>query len=112
MANKIRLRDNTKYSVAWCGAADGVLNVELTENISITDAAALFSDAAKTAAIAYLINGTETAVFEDYTTLLEVHRDRWNGRLLIQLEKAAVTDMIGEITFELIGYEPAEEGGE
>lgn len=112
MANKIRLRDNAEYGVVWCGAADGVLNMELTEAMGMTGAAALFSDVEKTGRIVYLINGTEAAVFEDYTTLLDVHRDRWTGRLLIQLEKAAVTDMIEEITLEVVELEPGEEGGE
>lgn len=105
MANKIRLSDSTEYNVAWCGAADGVLNAELTDSVSIVAAATVFSDTAKTASIAYLINGTAAATFTGYTTLLDIHRDRWSGRLLIQLEKGAVTDMIEEIELEIMEME-------
>lgn len=105
MASKIRLSDNTEYNAAWCGAADGVLNIELTDTISMVAAATVFSDGAKTASIAYLIGGAAAATFTDYTTLLDIHRDRWNGRVLIQLEKAAVTDMIEEIELEIMEME-------
>ena len=105
MASKIRLSDNTEYNAAWCGAADGVLNIELTDTISMVAAATVFSDAAKTASIAYLIGGAAAATFTDYTTLLDIHRDRWNGRVLIQLEKASVTDMIEEIELEIMEME-------
>ena len=76
MASKIRLSDNTEYNAAWCGAADGVLNIELTDTISMVAAATVFSDGAKTASIAYLIGGAAAATFTDYTTLLDIHRDR------------------------------------
>ena len=105
MANRIRLSDNTEFNAVWCGVADGVLNIELSDTISITAAAAVFSDASRTASIAYLIGGQTAATFAQYTTLLDIHRDRWNGRVLIQLEKAAVTDMIGEIELEIMEME-------
>lgn len=105
MTNKIRLSDNTEYNAVWCGAADGVLNVELADAIPLTAAAAVFSDAARTGAIIHLTNGETVATYSGYTTLLAVHRDRWNGRVLIQLEKAAVTDLIEGIELEITDRE-------
>ena len=105
MASRIRLGDNTEYGAVWCGASDGVLNIELSEAISLVTAATGFSDPARTGSIAYLIDGTTAATFSDYTTLLSVCRDRWNGRVLIQLEKASVTDMLELIDFEYVEIE-------
>lgn len=105
MASKIRLGDNTEYGVVWCGAADGVLNIELTSTMSMVTAATVFSDATKTASIVYVIDGTTAATYSNYSTLLDVHKDRWNGRVMIQLEKTAVTDMIELLDLEIIETE-------
>ena len=102
MANKIRLNDNQEYNAVWCGVADGVLNIELAEPISMIETAHIFTDMARTRSIVYLISGSAAAVFADYTTLLSIRRDRWNGRVQIQLEKAAVTGMIEEITTDML----------
>lgn len=105
MASKIRLADNTEYGAVWCGAADGVLNIELTSPLSMVTAATVFSDAVKTASIVYLIDGTAVATYGNYSTLLDIHKDRWNGRVMIQLEKTAVTDMIELLELEILETE-------
>lgn len=107
--NAIRLNDGTEYPVVWCGAADGVLCAELKTPMTVSFAAGIFGDSARTSGVTYLIGGTAAGSFAGYTTLLGVQRDRWNGRVTVQLEKAAVTDMIGEIEIEIIDLEPEEE---
>lgn len=88
MTREIRLSDGTTYGAIWCGAADGVLSMNLADEMTVLRAAEVFSDAARTEKIVFRYGGDEITedVFEGYTWLRMVQGPRARGQgMLIQL---------------------------
>lgn len=88
MAREIRLSDGTTYGAVWCGAADGVLSMNLAEEMTVLEAAEVFSDAERTEKIVFRYGGDEITedAFEGYTRLRMVQGPRARGQgMLIQM---------------------------
>ena len=85
--NKIKLADGTELNTGLCGESFGILSIHLLEDMTLLEAAELFSDTTKTATI------TQTLIMGDveytgYTELIAVIDQRsMNSEFLIQLRK-------------------------
>lgn len=76
----VKLNDETEFQVRWCGAADGFLWIDGLD-ISLSDAAIIFSDPTKTSHIvAY-----GTFEHDGYTKL--VHLSIYDGLTKVALRK-------------------------
>ena len=85
--NTIKLADGTELHVGLCGASFGILSIHLLEDMTLLEAAELFSDGTKTATITQTLITGET-VYTGYTDLVAVISQRFtNSELLIQLGK-------------------------
>ncbi len=69
---KIKLADGSTYEVDRCGAADGVLWLNVISGASILSMVEIFSDTEKTATIEHYFEGTDTdhIFFVGYTTII------------------------------------------
>ena len=107
MSNKIKLANNAEYNVVWCGAADGVLGIELEyqAGMTVSGITAIFNDSSKTAAIVHNEWGA-AATYNGYTTLRSVEQSRWSRNITVKLEYTNAADAIGVIELELVAYEP------
>jgi len=78
---KIRLNDGDELDVSWCGASEGILWVDGL-NLSLADAATLFSDPAKTSTIIAPVNIIHTG----YTNLMHISIN-YDGLIKVALKK-------------------------
>lgn len=110
MANKIKLANNAEYDVVWCGAADGMLGLELVyqAGMSVSGITSVFNNSANTRAITHTEWGA-VATYNNYTTLRTVEQSRWSKNITVKLEYADAASAIEVIDLEVIEYEPVEE---
>lgn len=92
--NKIRLHNGEEYQVEYCGESERILSFRIPEAGTVPQAAGIFSDAAATCEITYLIPNNlvpdqpiVAAIYKGYTELIGVLLDRWDHRPTIQLTK-------------------------
>lgn len=64
---KLKLNDGTEFDMKMCGAADGVLWIEMP-GLGMLEAATIFSDKEKTK----VITAYENVVHENYTKLISL----------------------------------------
>ena len=85
----IMLNNGATHSAVWCGASDGVFHAELNDANDIPAIASEFSDTDATARItefAELAPSAQT-IYEGYTDLLGVRKDRYTGTITVTLQK-------------------------
>lgn len=82
---RIRLANDAEYEITRCGAAEGVLWIGLPE-LTIVQAAQVFSDTQATAVIASFFDGGADRVYEGYTELIVVQTE-YDGSTLIALRR-------------------------
>lgn len=87
--NRIRLNDGTEYEAELCAAADGVLSLRTHAAFTVADICAVFAVPEKTCRIVCTPDYGEEIEYAGYTGLTGILRDRWNGKILVQLEKEA-----------------------
>lgn len=84
---RIRLANDTEYEINRCGAADGVLWIGFPPGeLTIAQAAQVFSDTQATAIIASFFDGGTDRVYEGYTELVVVQTE-YDGSTLIALRR-------------------------
>lgn len=85
----IKLNNGATHSAVWCGASDGVFHVELADANDILLTASEFSDTDATAKITEIpdLSPTAQTIYEGYTDLLGVRKDRYTGTVTVTLQK-------------------------
>ena len=86
---KLILNDGTACACAWAGASEGTFWAALTD-MSLPDAAALFSGAERTEKIVAVYSESNgiTQTFEGYTRLVNVHTSENTTMIGLQKETA------------------------
>ena len=83
----ITLNNGAEYHVKWCGLSSGIIVAELLDDMTMVEAATAFSDAEATRSITYHY-GEMSTTYEDYTQLILVQDQRWQGGgIMIQLRR-------------------------
>lgn len=82
----IKLNDGSIYECDWCNGDQGILNINIITDETIADLAIRFSNPDNTSTIVDHINDNTEIVYENYTSLHSISRDRWRtGTILITL---------------------------
>jgi hypothetical protein len=79
----MQLNDGTPHAIKRCGASDGVLWIVLYD-MTIMDAAVIFSDPAKTSHI----TAFNDFIYDNYTELIHISLD-YDGLVKVALRKEA-----------------------
>ena len=84
---RIRLANDAEYEINRCGAADGVLWIGFPPGeLTIAQAAQVFSDTQATAVISSFFDEGADRVYEGYTELVVVQTE-YDGGTLIALRR-------------------------
>lgn len=85
----VRLANGEQYEADWCGAANGILTMNLITDESFMDIAQDFSDKTATKEIVFDYDVGQS-VFKDYTNLISIQVGGWSGNgVLVALGREA-----------------------
>ena len=72
------LSNGDSFRVDLCGAANGILQIDVIDDVGIPALAAAFGDPEATAEITHCVDDRPAATYAGYTRLTGLARDLWN----------------------------------